>query len=208
MRRGAAADWQAALALSLALAFWYLTFVLKPLNFWLSMSLAVTTLTGFAFACGGVKIRRAEWTRRNFLLGAAAAAILYGIFWAGNAVSAMLFSFAPPEITAIYGIRQEGSALPIALVLLFVTSPGEEIFWRGFIQSWAGRRFGPAAGWVLAAGLYAAVHIVAGNFMLIMAALVAGLFWGFLYWRSASLVPCIISHSLWTVAIFILWPVA
>ena len=42
--------------------------------------------------------------------------------------------------------------------------------------------------------------------MLVMAALTAGLFWGWLYWKTGSLVPCILSHAFWTVAVFILWP--
>ena len=33
-----------------------------------------------------------------------------------------------------------------------------------------------------------------------------GLFWGWLYWKTGSLVPCILSHAFWTVAVFILWP--
>lgn len=42
--------------------------------------------------------------------------------------------------------------------------------------------------------------------MLVMAALTAGLFWGWLYWKTDSLVPCILSHAFWTVTVFILWP--
>ena len=56
----------------------------------------------------------------------------------------------------------------MALVLLFITSPAEEVFWRGFVQRWFMHRFGGKAGWLL--------------------------------------VPCILSHAFWTVAVFILWP--
>ncbi|HHX51710.1 MAG TPA: CPBP family intramembrane metalloprotease, partial [Clostridia bacterium] len=45
-----------------------------------------------------------------------------------------------------------------------------------------------------------------GNLVLIIAALVAGMLWGFLYWKSKNLVPCIVSHCLWTVSIFLLVP--
>ena len=68
-------------------------------------------------------------------------------------------------------------------------------------------RFGARRGWLLASVIYAAVHIASGNFMLTMAAFTAGLFWGWLYQREQNLVPCIISHCLWTVTIFILLPV-
>ena len=41
---------------------------------------------------------------------------------------------------------------------------------------------------------------------MLLSALTAGLFWGWLYWKTGSLVPCILSHAFWTVAVFILWP--
>ena len=96
----------------------------------------------------------------------------------------------------------------ISLILLFITSPGEEIFWRGFVQKRFVERFGARKGWLIASAVYAAVHIASGNFMLTMAALVAGLFWGWLYQRERNLVPCIVSHALWTVTIFILLPIS
>ena len=43
--------------------------------------------------------------------------------------------------------------------------------------------------------------------MLTMAALTAGLFWGWFYLKERNLVPCIVSHSVWTVTIFILLPI-
>ncbi|MDR3562589.1 MAG: type II CAAX endopeptidase family protein [Negativicutes bacterium] len=207
MNKAAPGTSQIVFSIALAFAFWYFTFGLKLLNFWLSMSLAVTTLTLLGFAFGGFPLRRSDITAANFLRGAAAAAALYAIFWAGNLISQSLFHFARPEVSSIYGIRQEGQATLITLVLLFVTSPGEEFFWRGFLQRWAMARFGPAKGWLIASLVYGAVHIISGNFMLVAAALVAGLFWGFLYWRTGNIFLCIVSHALWTVSIFILFPV-
>lgn len=198
---------QVLLCVGLAFVFWYLTFSLKLLNFWLSMSLAVAVLTLLAFAFAGFPLRRSEITVVGFLKGFFAAVVLYAVFWAGNLVSQSLFHFAKPEIASIYHIRGEAQAFLIALVLLFVTSPGEEFFWRGFLQRWFVNRFGPLKGWLLAAFIYAAVHIVSGNIMLVGAALVAGLFWGWLYLRTDSLFICIVSHALWTVGIFILFPV-
>ena len=53
----------------------------------------------------------------------------------------------------------------MALVLLFITSPAEEVFWRGFIQRWFTHRFGGKAGWLLAVCVYAGVHVFSGNLM-------------------------------------------
>lgn len=207
MRAGKPTDRQVLFTVVLAFLFWYLTFAAQWTNFWLSMSLAVTTLTALSFRWGSSPFGKGDFTVAHALLGLGAAAVLYGVFWTGNLLSQAVFHFAKPEITAIYGIRQEGDRAIIALVLLFITSPGEELFWRAFLQGWAQRRFGDGRGWLAAAAIYGAVHILSGNVMLTLAAFTAGLFWGYLYWCSGSIFACIVSHALWTVSIFILWPV-
>ena len=194
--------------LLLAVFFWFVTFSLQWFNFWLSMCIAVSILTALALQLGGNPFSRRDWSARAIFSGVAAAAALYAIFWLGNSLSQLLFHFAKPQIASIYGIRTQGEAVVMALILLFITSPGEEIFWRGFVQRRLVQHFGARRGWLFASAVYAAVHIASGNFMLTMAALVAGLFWGWLYQREQNLVPCIVSHALWTVTIFIWLPIS
>lgn len=202
-----AKNWQVLLTLLLAFFFWYLSFSAKLLNFWVSMSIAVVTLTALSVCFAGVPVKKEDVSVKSFGLGVLSAIVLYGIFFAGNHLSQLMFSFAKPEVSAIYGIRSEGQAATIVLILFFVTSPGEELFWRGFVQRWAMGRLGGPAGWAAAALIYAAVHIPSGNAMLVMAALVAGLFWGLVYWRTGNIFLGIISHAFWTVGIFVLWPI-
>ncbi|TCL37662.1 hypothetical protein EV210_10596 [Anaerospora hongkongensis] len=199
-------DRQVYITILLAFVFWYLTFSAKWLNFWLSMSMAAFVLTALSVYFAGFVVRKQEVNVKNVLIGIVSAGMLYAIYAAGNYMSQQIFYFARPEIASIYDIRHEGNALMIAMVLLFITSPAEELFWRGFLQRWAVNKFGQVTGWLVAAAVYGAVHILSGNFMLTMAAWIAGLFWGFLYLKTDSIFACIISHALWTVSIFILWP--
>lgn len=94
----------------------------------------------------------------------------------------------------------------MTLLILLLIGPGEEFFWRGFIQRRWQNRFGPLAGWVLASALYSLVHLGSGNVMLVLAALVCGLFWGGLYLRCRSLLSVAVSHALWDILIFVLFP--
>jgi len=90
--------------------------------------------------------------------------------------------------------------------MTFIIGPGEELFWRGFLQ----RRFqiekGPFQGFLLATLLYTGVHIGSGNVMLVLAAGICGLFWGFLYLRTGSLLLNVVSHTAWDMAIFLFFP--
>lgn len=196
------------LTLLLASLFWYIIFGLKIFNFWLSMSVAATSLAVLSICFSSLPITKAQCSWQGAWLGIASAGLLYVLFLSGNALAVSLFSFAKGEIVSIYDIKTQGQAVFIAFILFFITSPGEELFWRGYVQRWAMEKFGKNTGWLLGSGIYAAVHIFSGNLMLIGAALVAGLFWGYIYQRSGSLFITIISHAVWTVSIFVLWPIS
>jgi len=176
-------------------------------NFWVKITITVCVLCAGSFAVAGVPWRRAELTLKETAIGVAAAVILYGIFWLGDFCAAAVFGFAPRQVEAIYAIRELGNPWAVGAVLLLVTSPGEELFWRGYVQRIAAQRWGNNRGLVVGALLYGAVHLVSGNFMLVMAALVAGLFWCGLYRWRGNLTACVVSHALWTVGVFLLFPI-
>jgi hypothetical protein len=139
-------------------------------------------------------------------LGLLSALVLYGIFWAGNAVSRAVFPAAAKDIGAVYGFKQDASIIRIGLLIVFVIGPGEEFFWRGFLQRRWQKRLGLLSGWLLAAGFYALIHIGSGNLMLVLSALVCGLYWGALYTRFRSALLVAVSHTLWDLLIFVIFP--
>ena len=192
----------------LATFFWWLNFGLQICNFWLGMAVAASVLAGLCVRVGGNPFAEGRTEARTLARGLLSAAALYAIFALGNALASLIFSFGPEQVSNIYSIRQEGPSWLVALVLLFITSPAEEIFWRGFSQKHFMDKLGDVRGWLAASLVYAAIHISSGNIMLVLAALVAGLFWGWLYMKTRDLRACILSHALWTVAVFILWPLA
>ncbi len=176
-------------------------------NFWVKITVTVCVLCAASFAVAGVPWRRAEVTLREVLIGVAAAVVLYGIFWLGDFCAAQVFGFAPKQVEAIYAIRELGNPWAVGAVLLLVTSPGEELFWRGYVQRVAAQRWGNGRGLAVGSLLYGAVHLVSGNFMLVMAALVAGVFWCGLYRWRGNVTACVVSHALWTVGVFLLFPI-
>lgn len=185
---------------------WFGTFYFGWGNFWVKISLSSALLCGAALVLGR---DRMDWEFRltDIPIALGAAAVLYLIFYLGNAASAVLFDFAPDQVGGIYARGEGTERWVICLLLLFVTSPAEEIYWRGFLQENLGRKLGPPAGWAGATALYALVHLSAWNFMLIGAAAVAGAFWGLLYWRVRRVWPLIICHAAWSVTIFALLPI-
>jgi hypothetical protein len=192
----------------LANILWCITFYLTFSTFWLKIAVSTALLAALSWWIRPIARRRLRLNGRALVIGLVSAAALYLIFWTGREISTALFPFAEHQIEGIYG---KGAGTPrwiVFLLLLFVTGPCEEIYWRGFLQDSLMGRFGGGAGWLLTTVLYAGAHLWSFNFMLIGAAAVAGAFWGAMYWRIDNLLPVVISHALWSAVIFAVMPLA
>ena len=143
---------------------------------------------------------------KKAILGLVFALILFMIFYFGNYLLGILYSGAGVEIKRVYDFKQNASDLRILILMLLIIGPGEELFWRGFVQRRLEIKKGKKSGLVLATALYTVVHIFTGNIILLIAALTCGIFWGWLYQKYRSMIINMISHSLWDVMVFIILP--
>lgn len=194
------------ITLLLAAVLWYLIFALKAGNFWLKISLSATLLAGIAFLVSPNLRQQFTFLKKHIFIGILSAIILYIIFWVGNIVLIVLFQSAKASISSVYAPKEGLPLWGIALLLLFVTSPAEEIFWRGFVQRVLMQKMNRSAGFLLSVLCYGGVHIWSLNVPLILAALTAGFFWGLLYIFQKSLIPVIISHAFWSILVFVWFP--
>ena len=144
----------------------------------------------------------------NIVTGVLLAAALWGVFWLGELFSTLLFDFARPQVDLIYGMKEGENPWILTLLMLFIIGPAEEIFWRGYLQKNFTKRWNPDVAFVVTTLMYSLVHISKFNFMLIMAAMVAGIVWGLAYrFFPEKLGAIIISHALWDCAVFIWFPI-
>lgn len=197
--------------LVLAAVLW--TVMFSPLtaphvNFWWMMTASALTLSVLSTCFNPGWWREVKWSASNLLLGVAIAAALWGVFWTGDKVSSWLFDFARPQVNLIYGMKEGESPWLLSILMLFLIGPAEEIFWRGYVQRTLSLRWNANAGYVVATLLYALVHAGSCNFMLLMAALVAGVVWGGLYRLFPErMAAIIVSHAVWDAAVFIWFPI-
>jgi uncharacterized protein len=202
---------KAAYVLSLsAIIFWCALF--SPwgspyIHFWLLMTLA-TGILGAASLILGHKDNQSlyEFRFRYIAIGIASAYVLYVIFLAGHLALEHFAPFARQQIAAIYNRRAGTPVFTIGVLLFFWIGPAEEIFWRGLIQHRLMKKLGGRKGYLCASLIYACVHLPALNPVLLVAALVCGLFWGAMFKKFGSVWPGLISHALWDILIFIFWP--
>ena len=195
----------------LAAVLWSIMFlpVTAPhINFWWMMTGSACILSTLSTIFNPGWWKRVKLSGRGVLEGIVIAVALWGLFWIGDKLSQIIFNFARGQVDLIYGMKEGESPWLLTALMLLLIGPAEEIFWRGYVQQTLQNRWNPNAGFVVTTLIYAIVHAGSCNFMLVMAALVAGAAWGLLY----RLFPdkffaIILSHALWDVAVFVWFPI-
>ena len=184
---------------------------LGPLDFWAWLTVNVVLVTALAFLAdkeypGRLRRDVRSGLGRKLALGVGSAAVLYAVFAVGRVLARRLLPFADAALANVYALRMGAPGWRIALIIVLVIGPGEELFWRGFFQERAAATTCPSYGLALAAMLYTAVHLASGNLMLVIAAAVCGVFWGWLYMRFRSPLVNMVSHTVWALAVFLVFP--
>ncbi|HHT22611.1 MAG TPA: CPBP family intramembrane metalloprotease [Bacteroidales bacterium] len=193
-----------------AATLWFLMFSIWTkhwFNFWIGISISALILMVLAIVLERDILKQFQWNWQSIGLGLLAAVVLWVVFYFGEFFSSLLFGFAREQVDGIYAMKENQNKLWIALGLFFIMGPAEEIFWRGYVQQKFIDKYGEWKGLIFATLIYALVHIWSFNFMLVMSALVCGVFWGVMYRYNKNLVPLIISHAVWDVMVFILLPI-
>ena len=177
-------------------------------NFWVMMTCSGMTLTLYSTWAAPGWWKGIKLDLDNILLGAGLAAVLWGVFWVGDRLSSLMFDFARPQVDMIYSMKDGSNLWVLTALMLLIIGPAEEIFWRGYLQKSFSKRWNPNIGFVVTTLMYSLVHISKFNFMLIMAAAIAGFVWGLAYrFYPEKLGAIILSHALWDCAVFIWFPI-
>lgn len=177
-------------------------------NFWITMAVSALILSGMALVFSRGELPKVEKPLLQLAGGVILALILWNIFAIGDRIAAKLFFFARPEVESIYAMKTGLHPAVISLLLVLVIGPAEEFFWRGYVQRSMEKLVSRNLAFIITTAIYALVHVWSLNFMLVMAALVAGCVWGLAYRLYPKALPAlIISHALWDALVFVWMPI-
>lgn len=178
------------------------------INFWIMMTCSGIVLTSYSTWASPGWWKDVRIDVPNVVLGVILAAALWCVFWIGDSLSSLMFDFARPQVDMIYGMKEGENPWILTALMLLIIGPAEEIFWRGYIQKSLSGRWNPNIAFIMTTLVYGLVHLPKFNFMLIMAAFVAGFVWGLAYrFFPEKFGAIVISHALWDCAVFIWFPI-
>ena len=178
----------------------FLSFYLFKDVFWPLFTLSLLLL-------GGISIRKVKWKKPSqfhLLIGMLSGVFLYFVFLLGKILMLALFPQFITQVDELYTLVAPVKAWHyISLILIII--PGEELFWRGLVQAELKTRklkF-PI---LLAALLYMTAHLYAGVFLLLIAAVLAGCVWGYLYDRTHNMIVPLLSHLVFDLFLLVFFP--
>ncbi|MBD3106924.1 CPBP family intramembrane metalloprotease [Bacillus sp. AGMB 02131] len=144
---------------------------------------------------------------KNILYGFISGLLLYALFFIGNLLIDWLhLTDLAKDVKNLYKEFSPISAWHY-LVLFVVIIPGEEVFWRGYIQRKLNDfKLQPSLIVIVSAILYTLPIIYSQNLALVVAAAVAGLVWAILYQWKKSLSLVIASHLVFDCILLLIFP--
>lgn len=171
--------------------------------FWYLYTAAMLFLMSFVIITE--KAQEEKPSLRYVMFGLFTGLLLYGVFWMGNQLILLLNLPFHDDVLRLYRTLSPTLLWHYAVLILIIV-PGEEIFWRGFIQKRLLKFISPASSVLLSAILYTIPLLFAHNILLIVSGIVGGLVWSWLYYWKRSLTLVILSHLVFDIMLLIILP--
>lgn len=182
----------------------YFTFNEKDVVFWYIFAASMLFLISYSIFNEEAEKKMSFFS--YLIYGVISGVFLYGLFWMGNfLIDAFNLSTLAKEVSSLYR-KLSPETIWQYFFMLAIIIPGEEIFWRGFIQKRLKKTTSIVASIIISAVMYASVQFYSGTMILPFAALVSGLFWGLLYTWKRSIQLVIVSHLVFNLLLLVILP--
>lgn len=172
--------------------------------FWYLYTASILFFISFAIVVEKKKIKQSSLS--NGVYGVTSGILLFMLFALGNyLIDVMNISSLSKDVAQLY--KSYSPTLMWHYIVLFVVIiPGEETFWRGFIQKKVSEHFNAQLTIIISTILYALPMLYSQNYALVLAGVVAGFIWSCLFHWKKSLVLVVISHIIFDTFLLILFP--
>ncbi|WP_341961592.1 CPBP family intramembrane metalloprotease [Planococcus maritimus] len=171
--------------------------------FWYMHTFAILVLMSIALVHYSVFDELKTW--KSLIYGLVFGTIIYAIL----AIGYLVFDVLPLNVEGPVSSLQTlfaPTSIWHYLLLMFVIVPGEELFWRGYIQQQLKKYMKPPFAILGASLLFGVALAFSGFWPSIVAGIVAGILLGLLYEWKRSMPLLIITHLVVLVLLFIVLP--
>ncbi|MEH7386445.1 type II CAAX endopeptidase family protein [Bacillus sp. JJ1521] len=178
---------------------------LSKIPFWIMFTISFFLLSVTAIQYGKFEFK--NFSILNMIIAILSGLFMYGLFFIGKIGTASLFPNELTDVATLYiKIQPQLTWHYIALFLIII--PGEELFWRGYIQKYVEDKLeSKLVVIVISSLIYMSANIYTLNPLFLLATFAGGVVWGTLYMWKRNIVLTIISHLVFNLFLLVLLPI-
>jgi uncharacterized protein len=170
-------------------------------SFWVFFPLVQAGLLIFSIIKG-----KASWKNLNkkyTMVAVGSGIFIYGFFAVGKLLVRTFIPSLFIQLENLYRMISPETWWHTLLVFVIII-PAEERFWRGYVQN---RLHGTVRfRLIISVLLYGGAHLASGSILLVLAALFAGFAWAILYEKTKNIWVPLVSHFVFDLLLFVLFP--
>ncbi|WP_018665321.1 CPBP family intramembrane glutamic endopeptidase [Heyndrickxia acidiproducens] len=174
--------------------------------FWYLYTGAMLFLISYVVFLGKSKEHERFSYHQILLYGILSGVLLYMIFRIGNMALNVLPTRLDNEVIQAYR-RFSPHYLWHYISLVLILIPGEEIFWRGFVQARLMKIMDVKYAVLLSAVISASVYLYCNLKIMMIITFIASVFWGLLYAKKRDMPTLILSHLTFDVLLIFIFPI-
>jgi uncharacterized protein len=180
----------------------FLSFVHYPETFWPVFTVTLAILIFLSVKTGTLSFQKITISHWLYIL--ISAILLYAISYIGIEGIKWIYPSLFDDMERFYDIVEPVKAWHFISLILIVI-PGEEIYWRGYIQQQL-KRYKKGDTILIATILYATAHLYSDAYLLVVAAIGGGIAWGWLYEKTKNFWVPLLSHIFFDLLILVFIP--
>lgn len=175
----------------------------NPAIFWYMYPFAILVLMSASLVLSKISDELPTW--KSLIFGIGYGTLIYGIIFLGYQLLQFFPIHVDSEVSGFLEVLAPTSIWHFLLLMLIIV-PGEEIFWRGFVQQQLKRYLPTFTAILLSSVLFGLALGIGGFWPGQFAGLAAGLVLGVLYEWKRSMPLIIIAHLVMIVLLFLVQP--
>ncbi|WP_010283239.1 CPBP family intramembrane glutamic endopeptidase [Bacillus timonensis] len=180
------------------------TSFLSSIPFWVIFSISFFLLSLAAIRFGTFDYKKISVSK--LFIAIFFGILMYGLFFIGKLGSSLLFPNMLDEVADLY-MKIQPQLVWHFVALFLIIIPGEELFWRGYIQKNIEAKFENKLVVIVISSLfYTSANFYTFNPLFLLATFAGGVVWGTLYMWKRNIYLTILSHLVFNLFMLVLFP--
>jgi membrane protease YdiL (CAAX protease family) len=179
----------------------------QDVNVWLTTGVAAAIALGSCLYVYGAELKRlAMPSGREVCLGLACGVLMAGLTQLAYPIGEAILPGLSAWVAPLYSNLRQPPGPYLALPILVLVVVAEECVWRGLLIDMLQRRYSDSQVVLLSTALYAIPHLFSGSWLLMGVVLICGVIWSRLRLMTGSLVVPLLTHLVWDLGVFVMFP--